>query len=303
MKVNRFSELKNLAESSAQQVNQTQIGVGNKLSQMLSGENAFGRLDGVELSGNKTLEENPKTKIDKRFEELKHVTNVEITMELKKSTVKSLETYLEAHKNENGTYDLSKISEAIARGIGSDFVVSSDKGPYVSEFDNIKRELAEILETDVELSDRQVRDLIEFCGYECRTDESKVDEGANLLIDSLSPEISEYFRKFLINDFVSRQEAYFKAIGLYNIPPEEAVEYLKQTGLTPEEYISKRFLESGEGMELKEALKDLTQEEVVTKLVQEGMSRDDAENLAQRIMGLGSTINVGEIGAQKPVNE
>ncbi len=114
-------------------------------------------------------------KIMKRREELKHVTQKEIDNKLKKSTKESIKEYMEAHKNEDGTYDLSGISEAIEYRVGKDYLVNRNDDPnkVLYEVEQARKELiaqgiADKYNFDKEDSSRfpQTKDLIDFCDFE-----------------------------------------------------------------------------------------------------------------------------------------
>lgn len=112
-------------------------------------------------------------KVMNRREELKKVSQDEIDRKLTKKTRESLKDYMEAHKNEDGTYDLSEISEAIEYRTGKDYIVNryDDKSKTLYEVKQVRKELVarDILnggKLDKENGPYpQVKDLIDFCEY------------------------------------------------------------------------------------------------------------------------------------------
>jgi len=122
-------------------------------------------------------------KIMKRREELKKVSEEEINKKLKKETIASIKNYMDAHKNEDGTYDLSEISVAIEPRIGKDFYVNryDDPNKTLWEVEQVRKELraprtgadgneyciVNKSSFDGEVGDAvQTKDLIDFCEYE-----------------------------------------------------------------------------------------------------------------------------------------
>ena len=100
-----------------------------------------------------------------RREELKHMTLEDIKKDLKSSTMKSISNYLELHKNDDDTYDLSELSFIIEACDGADFVVNKRKGPF-SEFGVIAQQFKNAGVVDDEVKDKVIKDLIKFCKCE-----------------------------------------------------------------------------------------------------------------------------------------
>jgi len=115
-------------------------------------------------------------KMMKRREELKHVSEKEIKNKLKNSTIKSIQGYMDTHKNADGTYDLSELSELIETRVGKDFLINGSKDLGAAEFERIKGWLVWNLNDkglDTSKFDKvekaeyvQTKDLADFCGFE-----------------------------------------------------------------------------------------------------------------------------------------
>ena len=73
--------------------------------------------------------------------------------------------YLTYHKNENGTYDLSEISEAISQRVGYDVMVGTFEDFDMKEIENIKKELRDLTGVD-EWSDKDVKRFLNLIQIE-----------------------------------------------------------------------------------------------------------------------------------------
>ena len=74
-------------------------------------------------------------------------------------------SYLNKVKNEDGTYDLSKLSEEIASRVGQDYKVNQSKSDEkMSELKNIQNHLAKI--TDQDFTDNETKVLINMFGFD-----------------------------------------------------------------------------------------------------------------------------------------
>lgn len=123
-------------------------------------------------------------KIMKRREELKHVSKEEIEKKLNKKTIASIKSYMEDHKNDDGTYDLSGISVVLEKRVGKDYLVNryDDKNKERSEREGSRRELVKPRENSQGNNDtivknpagfdpadyssyNQTDDLLHFCEY------------------------------------------------------------------------------------------------------------------------------------------
>jgi len=107
-------------------------------------------------------------KVMKRREELKNVTQAELDKKLSKKAREALKDYLNAHKNEDGSYDLSGLSVAIENNSGKDYVVNKHADPKLSEINWARVSLRE---EDVNVSgkegtDNLTKEIAKFCGYE-----------------------------------------------------------------------------------------------------------------------------------------
>ena len=127
-------------------------------------------------------------RVMERREELKQVTLKEIESKLKKSTRESIKDYMEAHKNDDGTYDLSEISELIEKRVGKDFYVNrhDDNNKTIAEIEQVRKELIAKDVADSENFDKkdkrykQTKDLIKFCEYD-RQSRNHVPSGLGIL--------------------------------------------------------------------------------------------------------------------------
>lgn len=107
-------------------------------------------------------------KVMKRREELKNVTQAELDKKLSKKAREALKDYLNAHKNEDGNYDLSGLSIAIEENSGKDYVVNKHSDPKLSEINWVRVSLRDegVKVSGKEGTDNLTREITKFCGYE-----------------------------------------------------------------------------------------------------------------------------------------
>ena len=101
-------------------------------------------------------------KVNHRAVEISSLTRNDIKKELGDDLFEKLNrSYLPTVLKEDGSYDLSDISDAIVSRAGADFVVNQSKDDKMAEITNIKNHLQ--AEFGVELTDKEVKKLIKFC--------------------------------------------------------------------------------------------------------------------------------------------
>lgn len=101
-----------------------------------------------------------------RHEELKNISEKEIQKELKNKTLErpEIQAYLKAHKNADGTYNLQALADVIFEKTGYDYLVNRSRQGSLRELDTISSALNKELGSAVNLSDKEVIELIKFVG-------------------------------------------------------------------------------------------------------------------------------------------
>lgn len=104
-------------------------------------------------------------KRDRRREKLKNISLSEIKSGLKQETFDLLVRtgYLDDCILANGNYDLSAISDAISAGVGADVLMNDHNDNKLSEMDEVKENLRELLHNTNFDKNSTVHDLREFC--------------------------------------------------------------------------------------------------------------------------------------------
>lgn len=116
-----------------------------------------------------------------RQEELTHVTADEINEELGNDLAKKLTAYIEKCKNDDGTYDLSKLSEVMQYHIGSDYLMNrSDNTPIAEEFqarNGLDQHVKGVTGDNPELTEEEADTIRKFCRIE-KEDKARPGFGA-----------------------------------------------------------------------------------------------------------------------------
>ncbi len=106
-----------------------------------------------------------KNKVEETAIELENINREDLRKELGKDLFEKLNRkYLGTVMNENGTYDLSKLSDEILTRVGADYEVSRSKDKEMAEMTNIQRHLRTV--TGVDLSENEVKKLLKLCDIE-----------------------------------------------------------------------------------------------------------------------------------------
>ena len=103
-----------------------------------------------------------RNKVEKRNEEITKITRDDLKKELGRDLFEKLNrAYLPTVQNTDGSYDLSKLSDEILTRVGADYQVNRSQDEQLSEIKNIAKHLRSI--TGQEFSDKEVKNLIDFC--------------------------------------------------------------------------------------------------------------------------------------------
>lgn len=129
-------------------------------------------LRGVQARRNTVLE---------RQEELTHVTADEINEELGNDLAKKLSAYIEKCKNDDGTYNLSKLSEVMQYHVGSDYLMNRSDNTSISEEFQARKGLDQHIKAETgdnpELTEKEADTIREFCRIE-KENKSRLGIGA-----------------------------------------------------------------------------------------------------------------------------
>ncbi len=105
-----------------------------------------------------------KNQVEKTAIDLENINREDLRKELGKELFEKLNRkYLGTVMNENGTYNLSKLSDEILTRVGADYKVNQSKDKEMAELTNIERHLEAIMNTD--LTEKEVKKLIKLCDY------------------------------------------------------------------------------------------------------------------------------------------
>ena len=101
-------------------------------------------------------------KYEQNAQKLEHLTRSDVEKKLGTKMFDLLKgSYLETVKNEDGTYDLSKLGDEILTRVGADYKVNQSKDKQMAEMENIKvrvADLAQVSKDDITIGD--VNDLL-----------------------------------------------------------------------------------------------------------------------------------------------
>ena len=101
-------------------------------------------------------------KYEQNAQKLEHLTRSDVEKKLGTKMFDLLKgSYLETVKNEDGTYDLSKLGDEILTRVGADYKVNQSKDKQMAEMENIKIRLADLAQVSKdEISNGDVKDLL-----------------------------------------------------------------------------------------------------------------------------------------------
>lgn len=101
-------------------------------------------------------------KYEKNAQKLEHLTRSDVEKKLGTKMFDLLKgSYLETIKNEDGTYDLSKLGDEILTRVGADYKVNQSKDEQMAEMKNIKVRLADLAQVSTdEISNGDVKDML-----------------------------------------------------------------------------------------------------------------------------------------------
>ena len=105
-----------------------------------------------------------KNKVEETAIDLENINREDLRKELGKDLFEKLNRkYLGTVMNENGTYDLSKLSDEILTRVGADYKLNQSKDKEMAELTNLERHLEAIMNTD--LTEKEVKKLVKLCDY------------------------------------------------------------------------------------------------------------------------------------------
>ncbi len=117
-------------------------------------------------------------KYEKTYEELGSISRDDLKKALGKDLFEKFNrSYLVKYQNEDGTYNLQELSDAIKMRAGADYYVNKSDDKEASERQNIKAEVASLLGLPIdEISNKDVKDIIKLVGLKRETNASQLKD-------------------------------------------------------------------------------------------------------------------------------
>lgn len=138
-----------------------------------------------------------KNQVEKTAIDLENINREDLRKELGKELFEKLNRkYLGTVMNENGTYNLSKLSDEILTRVGVDYKVNQSKDKEMAEMTNIERHLEYIMKTD--LSKKEVKKLIKLCDYKIEG-KNRVPKVLNAIAGGIGGAVSAFSSSPVIN--------------------------------------------------------------------------------------------------------
>ena len=102
-----------------------------------------------------------RNKVEKRNEEIAKITRDDLKKELGRDLFEKLNrSYLPTVMNEDGSYDLTKLSDEILTRVGVDYQLNQSKDHEMAELTNVQRHLNSL---GIEVSEKEAKKLVKFC--------------------------------------------------------------------------------------------------------------------------------------------
>ena len=138
-----------------------------------------------------------KNQVEKTAIDLENINREDLRKELGKELFEKLNRkYLGTVMNENGTYNLSKLSDEILTRVGADYKVNQSKDKEMAELTNVERHLEAIMNTD--LTEKEVKKLIKLCDYKIEG-KNRMPKVLNAIAGGIGGAVSAFSSSPVIN--------------------------------------------------------------------------------------------------------
>ena len=101
--------------------------------------------------------------VEDRNEEISKISREDLKDQLGRELFEKLNrSYLPVVRNTDGTYDLTKLSDAILTRVGADYQLNQSKDHEMAELTNVQRHLKSL---GIDVTEKEAKKLVEFCDF------------------------------------------------------------------------------------------------------------------------------------------
>ena len=118
-----------------------------------------------------------KNTVEDRKEEISKITREDLKDQLGRDLFEKLNrSYLPIVRNTDGTYDLTKLSDAILTRVGADYQLNRSQDHEMAELTNVQRHLKSL---GIDVDEKEAKKLVEFCDFKREKKDRSIGTIAN----------------------------------------------------------------------------------------------------------------------------
>ncbi len=126
--------------------------------------------------------------VEDRNEEISKISREDLKDQLGRELFEKLNrSYLPVVRNTDGTYDLTKLSDAILTRVGADYQLNQSKDHEMAELTNVQRHLKSL---GIDVTEKEAKKLVEFCDFKREKRDRSLKSLGNKLLGGIPSLIS-----------------------------------------------------------------------------------------------------------------